>query len=134
MAATLLLSLGGCASVRQTLGKSLISDQAEIDLGRQVADQVLSQYRVHPDPILQSYVSDIAEPLVQASLVDRQGVTYSITLLDEPEQVNAFALPGGPIFVFSGLLLLAAYSGDVVHPVRRKPSTRSGPFRPLVGA
>jgi methylenetetrahydrofolate dehydrogenase (NADP+) / methenyltetrahydrofolate cyclohydrolase len=27
-----------------------------------------------------------------------------------------------------------AYSGDVVHPVRRKPSTRSGPFRPLVGA
>ncbi|MBT7914885.1 hypothetical protein HN588_13360 [Candidatus Bathyarchaeota archaeon] len=30
--------------------------------------------------------------------------------------------------------LLCAYSGDVVHPVRRKPSTRSGPFRPLVGA
>ncbi|MBT7864392.1 MAG: class I SAM-dependent methyltransferase [Gemmatimonadetes bacterium] len=29
---------------------------------------------------------------------------------------------------------LGAYSGDVVHPVRRKPSTRSGPFRPLVGA
>ncbi|MBT3346069.1 MAG: M48 family metalloprotease [Gemmatimonadetes bacterium] len=113
MAATLLLSLGGCASVRQTLGKSLISDQAEIDLGRQVADQVLSQYRVHPDPILQSYVSDIAEPLVQASLVDRQGVTYSITLLDEPEQVNAFALPGGPIFVFSGLLLLADDEAEV---------------------
>jgi ligand-binding sensor domain-containing protein len=34
----------------------------------------------------------------------------------------------------SDVLRRVAYSGDVVHPVRRKPSTRSGPFRPLVGA
>ncbi len=109
----MLLSLGGCASVRQTLGRGLISDQAEIDLGRQVADQIVAQYRIHPDSILQSYVSDLAAPLVQASLADRQGVPYSITLLDEPEQVNAFALPGGPIFVFSGLLLMAEDGAEV---------------------
>ncbi len=70
-------------------------------------------YRVHPDPILQSYVGDIAAPLVQASHADRQGIDYSITLLDEPKQVNAFALPGGPIFVFSGLLLLADNEAEV---------------------
>src|SRR5690606_12528518 len=35
------------------------------------------------------------------------GITYRFTVIDEPRQVNAFALPGGHIYVYSGLIAAA---------------------------
>ena len=43
----------------------------------------------------------------QHALRDRPGLRYRVKVLDDPEQVNAFAVPGGYLYVYSGLLLIA---------------------------
>jgi len=99
--------IAGCVSVRQRLGHALISTETEVKLGEQIADQVEAQEKILADPRVQAYVRQVAAPLVRRSLQDRPGITYRITVLDQPDQVNAFAVPGGPLYVYSGLLLAA---------------------------
>ena len=99
--------LTGCSTVRQTLDMSLVPVATEIKLGRQLSAQIERQQRLLPDERIQRYVSDISRPLLRASHVGRSDLRYRIAVLDDPQQVNAFALPGGFISAYSGLLLFA---------------------------
>jgi len=56
---------------------------------------------------IQRYVKRIAAPLVERAREDRPGVSYRFTVLDDPAQVNAFAAPGGFLYVYSGLIVAA---------------------------
>ena len=109
----LLCSLSGCAAVRQQLGMTLITPATEIDLGRRLAQQIEAEHRVLPDHEVQKYVLEISRPLVEASYGDRPEIRYRIRVLDDPRQVNAFALPGGFLYVYSGLLLFAENEAEV---------------------
>ena len=103
----------GCGSTRQLLGSALVSTEDEIALGQQVAAQVEEQHRLHPDQALQRYVRNIALDLARHSTSDRPGITYHIKVIDDPKQVNAFAVPGGFLYVYSGLLLAAANEAEL---------------------
>ena len=109
LAAAILASAGlsGCASFRQVLGYGLVPVQTEIDLGRRLAAQVEAEHRVLRDSRIQRYARFLAQPLIEKAWLDRPGIDYRVTVLDDPDQVNAFALPGGPTYVFTGLMLLA---------------------------
>ena len=113
--ATLLLGgmLNGCAAVRQQLGAALVPLQTEIELGEKMAAAIEAREKIHPDRQLQAYIRQIAAPMMRQSLADRPGITYAITVLDDPDQVNAFALPGGFLYVYTGLLLLAENEAEV---------------------
>ncbi len=113
VAVLLSFGLAGCSAVRQTLGMSLVPVETEIKLGRELAAQIESQQRLLPDDAIQQYVIDIALPLLRASRVDRSDLRYRIAVLDDPKQVNAFALPGGFIYLYSGLLLFAHNEAEV---------------------
>ncbi len=113
VAVFLTCGLAGCSAVRQTLGMSLVPVETEIKLGRELAAQIESQQRLLPDEAIQQYVNDIALPLLLASRADRSDLRYHIAVLDDPKQVNAFALPGGFIYVYSGLLLFAHNEAEV---------------------
>ena len=112
---TLLLGglLNGCAAVRQQLGAALVPLKTEIELGEKMAAQIEAQGKIHPDRLLQAYIREIAAPMLRHSLADRPGITYALTVLDDPDQVNAFALPGGFLYVYTGLLLLAENEAEV---------------------
>ncbi len=118
----------GCATVRHGLGRALVPDQIEFLLGAQVSAQIEENERIHPSAPLQAYVQRVTEGLLKAprtdgtegseyaqrdaystqhALRDRPGVRYRVKVLDDPEQVNAFAVPGGYLYVYSGLLLIA---------------------------
>ncbi len=103
----------GCTSVRQVIGRELVPVQTEIELGQKLARQVEAEHRVLRDPALQRYVRFLAQPLIDQAWVDRPGIDYRLTVLDDDAQVNAFALPGGPMYVFTGLLLLADDEAEV---------------------
>ena len=105
--------LTDCAAVRQTLGLGLVPVETEVELGRQLATEIESQQRLLPDDLVQEYVVDIALPLLRASRADRSDLRYRVAVLDDPEQVNAFALPGGFIYVYTGLLLFARDEAEV---------------------
>ncbi len=101
LAAVVLTS--GCATNPVT-GKQdlvLMSEAYEIELGRRYHQEVLKFYRVYDDPELQAYVNRIGERLANDS--HRNHLIYHFTVLDSPE-VNAFALPGGYIYITRGIL------------------------------
>jgi predicted Zn-dependent protease len=84
-------------------GVNLYSLEKEIALGKQMAQEVERQAKIIGDPIMAEYVNRIGQNLVRNS--DAK-VPFTIKLLDS-EVVNAFALPGGFLFVNSGLILMA---------------------------
>jgi len=100
---TIAAYLTGCAANPVT-GKQdfvLMSEQQEINLGRQAHQQILKQYSVYENDALQNYVSDIVEELSSKS--HRNNLIFHATVLDSP-QVNAFALPGGYIYITRGIM------------------------------
>ena len=80
---------------------SLISESQEIAMGLEAAKEAAAQMGVYPDSQLQQYVSGVGMPMAKAS--ERPGLPWSFTVIDDPV-VNAFALPGGPLFVTRGIL------------------------------
>jgi predicted Zn-dependent protease len=80
---------------------SLMSEAQEIELGRQMDGEVRKEMGVYADPELQRYVESVAMPLARGS--ERPNLPWHFTVVDEPA-VNAFALPGGYIYVTRGIL------------------------------
>src|SRR5580658_6291109 len=89
---------------RNVSGKvNFYSLQKEIAIGKQLAQQVERQSKIISDPVIAEYVNRIGQNLVRNS--DAK-VPFTIKVIDG-EEVNAFALPGGFFFVYSGLILKA---------------------------
>ena len=79
----------------------LMSEKQETALGNQYSKQVLRQIPAYPDERLQEYVQKIGDSLANNS--HRSELIYRFTVLDSSD-VNAFALPGGYIFIYRGLM------------------------------
>ncbi|GJL81658.1 MAG: hypothetical protein DHS20C01_12920 [marine bacterium B5-7] len=95
--------LSGCA-VNPVTGKQnfvLISEEQELALGRQAHEGILKQYGLYDDQELEEYVSRVGETLARNS--HRSNIPYSFYLLDSP-MVNAFALPGGYVYITRGIM------------------------------
>ena len=82
-----------------------ISESEEYYIGRAVAAQILSRYQPLDNPALNAYAQHVAQAVAMAS--DRPSVYrgYHVQIL-KSDEVNAFAAPGGFIFVTTGLLKL----------------------------
>lgn len=95
--------LGSCATnpVSGTSELVLMSEAQELSLGRRADQDVKKQYALYDHKGLQAWIEGIGRKLVPGS--HRPGLEYRFTLLDSPE-VNAFALPGGYIYITRGIL------------------------------
>ncbi|HSS63365.1 MAG TPA: M48 family metalloprotease, partial [Gammaproteobacteria bacterium] len=123
-------ALSACAQNPVT-GQSdfvLMDESRELALGRQAHDQILKQYGRYEDRGLQSYVQQVGERLARRS--HRADLVYRFTVLDS-EEVNAFALPGGYIYITRGMLAmlnseaeLAAVLGHEIGHVTARHSVR----------
>ncbi|GAB4349002.1 MAG: M48 family metalloprotease [Immundisolibacter sp.] len=105
---TCLLLLAACATnpVSGRREVALMSEAQEIAIGRDMHPKVLQAYGRYDDPQLQTYVQGVGERL--AAVSHRPNLIYRFTVVDSSE-VNAFALPGGYIYITRGLL---AYLGS----------------------
>lgn len=101
--AVAMAALVGCATNPVTGRRelSLISESQEIQMGQQYAVEVRQSTGLVPDSALQQYVRAIGLRMARAS--ERPNLPWSFDVLDDPA-VNAFALPGGSIFVTRGIL------------------------------
>lgn len=115
-----MLLLQGCGIVQA----SLISNKEEIEMGRNVAKQVEKQYGLVDDDVLQARVDAIGKRL--AAVTERKDLPYTFKVLNSNE-VNAFALPGGFIYVYKGLVdlmpsdeeLAGVIGHELAHVVKR---------------
>ncbi len=77
----------------------------EIAIGIQSAPQMAQQHGgLHPDTKLQELIDDIGEKLVNNSMARETPYKYDFHLLADDKTINAFALPGGQIFITYALL------------------------------
>jgi predicted Zn-dependent protease len=99
----LALAVGACATNPATGEKefSLMSEAQEVELGKQMDAEVRRQMGVYEDPELQRYVESVGMRLARAS--ERPSLPWHFAVVDEPA-VNAFALPGGYIYLTRGIL------------------------------
>jgi len=82
---------------------SITPDQ-EIALGLQSAPSMIQQYGgLHPDQAAQELIDRVGERLVNNTIVSQSGYQYDFHLLADPNVVNAFALPGGQVFITAAL-------------------------------
>src|SRR3989344_347709 len=99
----LLVQLAGCA-VNPATGRSdfvMMSEQQELDLGRRYNQEILKENPRYADEKLQAYVQQVGERVAKNS--HRNQLAYQFTVVDSPD-INAFALPGGYIYIHRGLL------------------------------
>jgi beta-barrel assembly-enhancing protease len=107
----LALALVGCGVEGTGL---LISDAQEAQLGAQVHDQVLLEYAPITDPEVNAWVTELGTHIASASVGERSGVTYRFHVLEtDRDFVNAFAAPGGYIYLTRGLILAASSEAEV---------------------
>ena len=100
------------------------SDESEVYEGRRLYEEILSNQPAYNDPELQSYVNKIGQRL--AAVSDRSNLQFTFTVMDD-RNVNAYALPGGFIFINRGLMaymntedqLAAALAHEIAHVTQR---------------
>lgn len=131
LVAGLVLSwLAGCA-VNPATGRNdfvMMSERQELDLGARYNQEIAKENPRYNDAKLQAYIQRVGERVARAS--HRNQLNYVFTLVDSPD-VNAFALPGGYIYIHRGLLAylnseaeLAAVLGHEVGHVTARHSVR----------
>src|SRR5690349_17300329 len=98
-------------------GINFYSLEKEIALGRQLAQEVQRQAKLNTDPIITEYVNRVGQNLVRNS--DAK-VPFTFQVI-EADDLNAFALPGGYVFVNTGLIVMAEeedeFAGAVAHEI-----------------
>lgn len=97
------LLLAGC-SVNPATGKQQLSfynEQEEIQMGKEADEEIVGEVGLYDDPAVQAYVAELGQRLAASS--ERPGLPWSFKVLDDPA-INAFALPGGYVYVTRGIL------------------------------
>ena len=102
----------------------LVSTNEEVSIGEKMSKQVESEEKVLNDSLIQNYVSQVGQKV--AGISDRKELPFQFKVLDSKE-INAFACPGGYIYVYSGLLkilddeaeLAGVLSHEISHVVAR---------------
>ena len=102
------LGLTGCRT------KSFLSTKQEINLGKEASHEVEQQFRVDTKSPDAERVRAVGARLLPH--LDRPGINYTFKVLDNKE-INAFSLPGGPVYVFRGLLDMMGDDDDALATV-----------------
>ena len=89
---------------------SVMDEATEIQEGAKAHEAVLQEYGVYADAKLQAYVNELGQRLAKQS--HRANLKWTFTVLDSPE-INAFALPGGYVYVTRGIMAYMDSEADL---------------------
>ncbi|MBN2035236.1 MAG: M48 family metalloprotease [Chitinispirillaceae bacterium] len=100
----------------ETLTDFFISDEDEVTLGNKFKKEILADSQNYPQYTKSSevinYITTMGNRLVNSSSV-RTNISFTFTLIDNDTMINAFAIPGGHVFVYTGLLKAAKSGAEV---------------------
>ena len=145
MAGFALFSYLGSAEVNEVTGERQyigLQPHQEIAMGLQAAPQMVRQHGgLHPDERLQAQIDELGRKLVLSSEAKDTDWQYDFHLLADPQTVNAFALPGGQIFITDALFRRLETEGQVAgvlgheigHVVARHSAQRMAKARFMQG-
>jgi len=110
---------------RKVAHRSIISQEKEIAIGKQYADQIDKQAKILKDPVINEYVNRVAQNLARNSDLN---IPLTIKVIDDPA-INAFTLPGGFMYLNTGTLMAADEETRWLASSRMRSGTR----RPATG-
>ncbi len=108
----IVISMAGC-------GANIFSTDQEVSMGLEFSKEIENQLKLLENDEWENYVNTIGDKLV--NVCDRQDIKYTFSIVDDSTTVNAFALPGGFIYIYSGLILRAEneaeLAGVIAHEI-----------------
>lgn len=136
VAAFALLSYCSSATYNPVTGEKqylAMTPSQEIAMGLQAVNQMAAQHGgLHPDPRLQEFVDSVCQKVITQSQANQTEWQFECHLLADPNVVNAFALPGGQMFITYALFrqletegqLAGVMSHEIGHVVARHSAQR----------
>ena len=123
LAASLTFSVSAAAQTRIDPDKNRFSPAQDVELGRRAAAELRSELPMVRDRRTENYVRQIGSRLVAAipGRLQQPAFRYTFQVVDRRE-INAFALPGGPIYVNRGMLDAARNEGEVAGVIAHEIS------------
>jgi predicted Zn-dependent protease len=123
LAASLMLSVPAGAQTRIDPDKNSFSPAQDVELGRRAAAELRRELPIVRDRRMENYVDQIGRRLVAAipGRLQQSRFRYTFEVVDRRE-INAFALPGGPVFVNRGMLDAARNDGEVAGVIAHELS------------
>ncbi|HUQ88368.1 MAG TPA: M48 family metallopeptidase [Vicinamibacterales bacterium] len=102
------------AQTKITPPKNKYTPQQDVQIGREAAQEVRQHYPIVNDDGVEEYLDRLGRRLVEAAPreLNNPAFQYSFTPVNLKD-INAFALPGGPMFVNRGMIEAAATEGEV---------------------
>jgi predicted Zn-dependent protease len=122
--------LGGCATVGGVLGQMyMMPSDEEVKMGLGLSKEVSKQEKIYDNAAVTAYVQSVGDRIVKNC--DRQDIAYHFAVIQKDE-INAFALPGGYVYVYTGLMkdiddeaeLAAVLAHEVGHVTARHAAQR----------
>ena len=140
-----LVALAGCYTVPETgrTAINMIDMDQELSLGATEFKSIKRQSPISNDPVMVGRLQRVGWRILQAVGGDLPDAQWEFVLFDEPDVVNAFALPGGKVGVYSGMMdvalsedeLAALVAHEIAHVTARHGSERMshGALRSIMG-
>ena len=114
--AFLLPILFTCSAVTQIMRPFLVSDADEVTIGARFNEQIIADTKNYPlytkNAEVVNYIDTLGRALVRAQ-TDRSDLTFSFKVIANDTVINAFCLPGGHVYVYTGLLKAAQNGAEV---------------------
>jgi predicted Zn-dependent protease len=108
-----LICVTGLAEQRKLKpGFNLFSKEQDVQLGKEAAAQVEKQMQIVNNKDLENFINQIGRKLIATPEADAKSFAYSFKVVND-KSINAFALPGGPAFIHTGLIAAADNEGQV---------------------
>jgi predicted Zn-dependent protease len=128
--AMLALAFAGCATSGINKGDiNLISSGEEVAMGQEFAAEIGAEFEIYDDAPLTAYVQSVGNRIT--AICDRRDIDYHFAVI-KSDEMNAFALPGGYIYIYTGLMkavddeaqLAAVLAHEVGHVTARHATER----------
>ncbi len=100
-----LFLIASCATAPVTGRRQLIliDPQTEMRLGLQAYEEILKEVKLCRDPVVDGMVEQVGRRIAKAT---GKHYDWEFKVIDDPKTINAFCLPGGKVFVYTGILPL----------------------------
>ena len=120
-----------------TLGINMYSDEDDVKLGQQLDQEIRTNQKEYPilqnRPDVKNYVEQIGRKVLNSPSIEKRSVyAYKFEIIHSDSTINAFATPGGYVYVYTGLLkfvnneatLAGVLAHEIAHAERRHATRR----------
>ena len=112
----LTLALFGSACATATpIADTVFPINQENELGKQMSVEIEKELKILDNPAITKWIKDLGNRVAASARKDiPKGIQFTFKVVDDDATVNAFALPGGYIYMYTGLLKKASNEAEIV--------------------